>query len=212
MRGVGAGGDYADTEGTFTERYGVADGGAVLVRPDGVVAWRAGSAPEGDVAATVTGVLRRVPSRWTDPEHAAHATGAPPPDRGGARRFCVRANGAAGRPSDGVRRRGRTGRRRRRATGRRRGRRWRRRGATRRRRSPPTAGADATGRAEADANHVGGAAPDGPRRSPGAAVSGRAPQQPVGRPPRVRPPGPPAARPRARRRTRPGGPGPRRRS
>ncbi|WP_032757670.1 MULTISPECIES: FAD-dependent oxidoreductase [unclassified Streptomyces] len=60
VRGVGAGGDYADTEGTFTERYGVADGGAVLVRPDGVVAWRAGSAPEGDVAATVTGVLRRI--------------------------------------------------------------------------------------------------------------------------------------------------------
>ena len=34
-----------DTDGTFAETYGLADGGAVLVRPDGVVAWRSRSAP-----------------------------------------------------------------------------------------------------------------------------------------------------------------------
>ena len=34
-----------DTDGTFAETYGLSDGGAVLVRPDGVVAWRMRSAP-----------------------------------------------------------------------------------------------------------------------------------------------------------------------
>jgi putative polyketide hydroxylase len=33
-------GDVADSEGRWTEAYGVTDGGAVLVRPDGFVAWR----------------------------------------------------------------------------------------------------------------------------------------------------------------------------
>lgn len=34
-----------DTDGTFAKAYGLSDGGAVLVRPDGVVAWRSRSAP-----------------------------------------------------------------------------------------------------------------------------------------------------------------------
>jgi putative polyketide hydroxylase len=34
-----------DADGTFAEAYGLSDGGAVLVRPDGVVAWRSRSAP-----------------------------------------------------------------------------------------------------------------------------------------------------------------------
>lgn len=60
VRGIGEGGDYADTEDTFKERYGVSEGGAVLVRPDGFVAWRSQAGPEGDVAQTVTGLLRQI--------------------------------------------------------------------------------------------------------------------------------------------------------
>ena len=37
---IGDGGDLADPEGQFRSTYGVEDGGAVLVRPDGYVAWR----------------------------------------------------------------------------------------------------------------------------------------------------------------------------
>ena len=35
----------ADPEGVWMAAYGVGEGGAVLVRPDGYVAWRAASAP-----------------------------------------------------------------------------------------------------------------------------------------------------------------------
>lgn len=38
---IGAGGDYADPEGTWTELREFADGGAILVRPDNHVAYRA---------------------------------------------------------------------------------------------------------------------------------------------------------------------------
>ncbi len=38
---IGGSGPLADTEDAFGRRYGVADAGAVLVRPDGVIAWRA---------------------------------------------------------------------------------------------------------------------------------------------------------------------------
>jgi putative polyketide hydroxylase len=37
---IGAGGDLADPEGQWRATYGVEEGGAVLVRPDGYVAWR----------------------------------------------------------------------------------------------------------------------------------------------------------------------------
>jgi len=37
---IGGDGDFADSEGRWAEAYGVTDGGAVLVRPDGFVAWR----------------------------------------------------------------------------------------------------------------------------------------------------------------------------
>ncbi|TJZ52130.1 FAD-dependent oxidoreductase [Streptomyces piniterrae] len=60
VRGIGRGGDYADTEDAFKQRYGIADGGAVLVRPDGFVAWRSHGRPAGDVAQTLTGVLRQI--------------------------------------------------------------------------------------------------------------------------------------------------------
>jgi putative polyketide hydroxylase len=36
--------ELADSDGLFVQRYGVGDSGAVLVRPDGYVAWRAGMA------------------------------------------------------------------------------------------------------------------------------------------------------------------------
>ncbi|MGR6316987.1 FAD-dependent monooxygenase [Micromonospora soli] len=61
---VGAGPDATliEPSGTFAERYGVGARGAVLVRPDGFVAWRA---PEltGDPAATLTAVFDRVLAR-----------------------------------------------------------------------------------------------------------------------------------------------------
>jgi hypothetical protein len=38
---IGGNGDFADSEGRWTATYGVTNGGAILVRPDGFVAWRA---------------------------------------------------------------------------------------------------------------------------------------------------------------------------
>ena len=43
---IGDGGDLADPEGHWAAAYGVTDGGAVLVRPDGFVAWRTERAAE----------------------------------------------------------------------------------------------------------------------------------------------------------------------
>lgn len=40
------GDDLVDVEGGFAERYGLTDSGAVLVRPDGIIAWRARSADD----------------------------------------------------------------------------------------------------------------------------------------------------------------------
>ncbi|MBT2493468.1 FAD-dependent monooxygenase [Streptomyces sp. ISL-96] len=60
VRGIGEGGEYADTEDTFKQRYGISDGGAVLVRPDGFVAWRSNGGPDGDVAQIVSDLLRRI--------------------------------------------------------------------------------------------------------------------------------------------------------
>jgi 2,4-dichlorophenol 6-monooxygenase len=56
---VGAGGDLVDSDGAWRARYGVAGEGAVLVRPDGHVAWRTQERPR-DPRATVTAVLGRV--------------------------------------------------------------------------------------------------------------------------------------------------------
>ncbi|MGW2256042.1 FAD-dependent oxidoreductase [Kitasatospora sp. NPDC001660] len=56
--------DPGDPAGAFGQVYGVGPEGAVLVRPDGIVAWRAtGADPGGDPAGTLTGVLRRVLAR-----------------------------------------------------------------------------------------------------------------------------------------------------
>ncbi|KAB8197293.1 FAD-binding protein [Nonomuraea phyllanthi] len=54
--------ELMDVEGRFRERYGVSGGGAVLVRPDGYVAWRSPH-PDPDPLATLEDVLRRLLNR-----------------------------------------------------------------------------------------------------------------------------------------------------
>ncbi|POX50064.1 FAD-dependent oxidoreductase [Streptomyces sp. Ru72] len=63
--GTGGGaGTLADPEGRWADRYGMRPEGAVLVRPDGVVAWRSpGADPAGAETAALTGVLRTVLAR-----------------------------------------------------------------------------------------------------------------------------------------------------
>ncbi|MFB6848033.1 FAD-dependent oxidoreductase [Streptomyces sp. NPDC056373] len=58
-------GTLADPDGTWSERYGgLRPEGAVLVRPDGVVAWRSpGADPEGEETPVLTAVLRGVLAR-----------------------------------------------------------------------------------------------------------------------------------------------------
>ena len=43
-----AGADFRDASGRFSELYGTGAEGAVLVRPDGFVAWRSQGRPESD--------------------------------------------------------------------------------------------------------------------------------------------------------------------
>ncbi|MGI5171065.1 FAD-dependent monooxygenase [Spirillospora sp. CA-253888] len=53
-----------DPSGSWLEAYGLEPQGAVLVRPDGVVAWRStGADPAGDATATLTGVFGTVLAR-----------------------------------------------------------------------------------------------------------------------------------------------------
>jgi putative polyketide hydroxylase len=52
------GGNLEDPEGRFAKTYGITDEGAVLVRPDGFVAWRA-EASEGDLHEAVDKILAR---------------------------------------------------------------------------------------------------------------------------------------------------------
>ncbi|MGY1809622.1 FAD-dependent monooxygenase [Blastococcus sp. SYSU D00669] len=56
---VGATGAVVDTDGRFAETFGIEDDGAVVVRPDGVVAWRARRCPE-DPDAVLADVVRRL--------------------------------------------------------------------------------------------------------------------------------------------------------
>jgi hypothetical protein len=58
-RRIGTGGDYQDPEGVWRARYGIAGNGAVLVRPDGHVAWRAQERPV-DPAAEIARVVTRI--------------------------------------------------------------------------------------------------------------------------------------------------------
>ncbi|MEV0980904.1 FAD-dependent oxidoreductase [Streptomyces sp. NPDC049915] len=60
LRPAGFGAELTDRSETgWHERYGVSAGGAVLVRPDGFVAWRSATAPA-DAAGAVTDALRRM--------------------------------------------------------------------------------------------------------------------------------------------------------
>ncbi|MBN6056050.1 FAD-dependent monooxygenase, partial [Nonomuraea sp. RK-328] len=59
---VVVGDELTDVEGVFGKRYGVGEGGAVLVRPDGYVAWRSPE-PDPAPAATLERALRHILSR-----------------------------------------------------------------------------------------------------------------------------------------------------
>jgi len=56
---IGDGGDLGDVDGEWPDRYGVTNGGAVLVRPDGFVAWRAREMVE-DAGTKLREVTRRL--------------------------------------------------------------------------------------------------------------------------------------------------------
>jgi putative polyketide hydroxylase len=57
--GIGNGSGLGDVSGTFAEAYGIEATGAVLVRPDGFVAWRAVS-DHGASGAGLAGALEAV--------------------------------------------------------------------------------------------------------------------------------------------------------
>ena len=55
-------GDVVDRDGAFAAAYGIGVGGAVVVRPDGVVGWRAADGRE-DAGEVLAGVMRRLVCR-----------------------------------------------------------------------------------------------------------------------------------------------------
>ncbi|TJZ52127.1 FAD-dependent oxidoreductase [Streptomyces piniterrae] len=57
-------GALADPDGRWADAYGVGPAGAVLVRPDGIVAWRVtGAVPSGEQGAVLEAALRRILAR-----------------------------------------------------------------------------------------------------------------------------------------------------
>jgi 2-polyprenyl-6-methoxyphenol hydroxylase-like FAD-dependent oxidoreductase len=61
---IGGSGELTDAGGAWQDTYEVDDDGAVLVRPDGYVAWRTRTAlddPDGTLGAVMDGVLGRIP-------------------------------------------------------------------------------------------------------------------------------------------------------
>lgn len=67
---MGPGGDVVDIDGRWPAAYGVTHTGAVLVRPDGIVAWRAREAPR-DPRATLLDVCMRLGLRTKARHHDA---------------------------------------------------------------------------------------------------------------------------------------------
>ncbi len=59
-----------DVDGTFATAYGLSDGGAVLVRPDGIVAWRCQTAPA-DPGRALGAAMAIALGRGTDADRAA---------------------------------------------------------------------------------------------------------------------------------------------
>jgi hypothetical protein len=62
---IGGNGDLSDPDGNWHDAYGVESDGAVLVRPDGYVAWRSGtgaSNPTEVLRTALDGLLGRVPA------------------------------------------------------------------------------------------------------------------------------------------------------
>ncbi len=70
---VAAGENVSAPDGRFTDAYGLSDSGAVIVRPDGFVAWRAKGARHASTA-TVSTVLRSLLCR-SEPAQASVAAG-----------------------------------------------------------------------------------------------------------------------------------------
>ncbi len=62
---IGAGCDLGDPGGTWAQVYGVGRDGAVLVRPDGYVAWRVQEGSE-NAASIMDRALRRVLGRGNE--------------------------------------------------------------------------------------------------------------------------------------------------
>jgi putative polyketide hydroxylase len=67
---IGQEADIGDPEGRFADAYGLSASGAVLVRPDGFVAWRAKDAAGGSRAAMST-VMSSLLCRRSRPAAAA---------------------------------------------------------------------------------------------------------------------------------------------
>ena len=63
---VGGPDDLGDPDGAFSETYGITPTGAVLVRPDGFVAWRAADGDDASAQA-LAGVLDTVLCRAASP-------------------------------------------------------------------------------------------------------------------------------------------------
>ncbi|NMM90920.1 hypothetical protein B2J88_42515 [Rhodococcus sp. SRB_17] len=65
---VGSGGDYPHVDPSFSMVYGITDAGAVLVRPDGYVAWRSiAGASSTDLSSAVTTAITRASSSANTP-------------------------------------------------------------------------------------------------------------------------------------------------
>ena len=84
LSAVGLDGDLGDEKGTWSQLYRIASGGAVLVRPDGHVAWRSRAgvtAPQAELLR----VLRAVLGRATSPAIADREMERQSEDRSGRR-------------------------------------------------------------------------------------------------------------------------------